>query len=582
MKIYRNILTFTLVLFSLVLEAQSVGICVANFSYQINKKVSPLTYQFIDHSHSSNRIIEWYWDFGNGEGSRKQNPEHQYLSAGKYTVRLKIVDETGNYNFKTISLNVENSTKRNLNAYFTYLNDTTAPNYTYRFYDHSIHTNDSIVSWEWNFGDSSPISHLQNPTHQYSSIGTYSVTLTITANSGVSSSYSTNLIVSTGGINCAASFTYNTDTISGIPYRILFHNNSLNTGTNISWKWYFGDGDSSSYQDPSHAFPYAGIYTVKLMISSSSCQSEIEIPIQVGNPKPYNLWGRIYVGNLTTDKCIAYLYKDFRNGTIIPVDTVALTSINDTLGIYYFYQIPEGDYKVQVVIPSSSQYSKNYAPTYYNSSVLWMHSQVISLFQDMSLQNIQMKALQNQVGTDYIEGKVINQANGQLKNVLVVLFNDQGNISNYTFTDSLGRYRFKQIPIGQYYVYGDLAGYASYPVIANFSTNNDSLRGINFLIKGRSSVGFIDQNKKHSKLDFTAYPNPLKNNSLTVSFANVSATTLNYRIFNSLGILVQKGRLENTTSTTKISFTNISKGIYLLGIYDSKGNFMGLKKIIRY
>jgi hypothetical protein len=42
----------------------------------------------------------------------------------------------------------------------------------------------SIVAWDWDFGDGSPHSHAQNPTHAYALPGTYTVTLIVTDNGG--------------------------------------------------------------------------------------------------------------------------------------------------------------------------------------------------------------------------------------------------------------------------------------------------------------------------------------------------------------------------------------------------------------
>ena len=57
-----------------------------------------------------------------------------------------------------------------------------------QFTDTSSISSGSIVSWSWNFGDpaSGPLntSTLQHPQHRYNAIGVYTVTLTVTSNSG--------------------------------------------------------------------------------------------------------------------------------------------------------------------------------------------------------------------------------------------------------------------------------------------------------------------------------------------------------------------------------------------------------------
>jgi PKD repeat protein len=53
------------------------------------------------------------------------------------------------------------------------------------------------TTWVWNFGDGSPVSYLQNPTHTYTSIGTYNVTL-LAANSFGSSMVTQNNYITVG------------------------------------------------------------------------------------------------------------------------------------------------------------------------------------------------------------------------------------------------------------------------------------------------------------------------------------------------------------------------------------------------
>jgi len=579
----NRIYTILILIFSLISvvgSAQYANNCEAQIAYTVDAEISPLTYNFADSSQSVYTIVDWEWTFGNGETSRKQNPNHQYLTAGTYAISLKITDVAGSIDIDYDTIIISDVAPPSCNAYFTYLLDINAANYTCVFTDHSIHSNDSIISWTWDFGDSSPASHLQHPIHQYSSIGTYNVELIINTINGCTSSYSTIIIISSGGVDCNASYTYGIDTTSSNPFSIIFHDNSLYSSPILTWKWQFGDGDSSSFQDPHHQFPYAGIYNVKLKITTSTCESEIEIPVQVGNPQKYNFWGRVYVGNQTTDQCVAYLYKDFNNNCIIPFDTVVLTSVNDSLGVYYFYQIPEGDYKVHVVLPSSSQFFDDYAPTYYNNSVLWNGSQNIALFSDLSLQNIHMKELTLQYGTNYIEGSVQNQANGQLEGVIVFLINSQGEIIDFTYTNAQGEYSFDEVPVGNFYVYGDLTGFASYPAAVNFNTLNDSISNVNFLIKGRSSVGFIGKEILNEKNDFKIYPNPITNNTLKIKFQKVVHSKVNFIIYNSLGIEVKNGVLNKGNSNFQIELDNLTKGLYFINLFHENGKNIEVKKFV--
>ena len=70
----------------------SDGIPTASFSWNVNE----LIVDFTDTSTDSNgTVVGWSWDFGDGNGSTEQNPQHTYASPGDYTVTLSVTDDEG-------------------------------------------------------------------------------------------------------------------------------------------------------------------------------------------------------------------------------------------------------------------------------------------------------------------------------------------------------------------------------------------------------------------------------------------------------------------------------------------------------
>lgn len=49
---------------------------------------------FTDNSQSTGDIIQWHWNFGDGNSSNEQSPEHHYNQAGNYQVVLTVTDNT--------------------------------------------------------------------------------------------------------------------------------------------------------------------------------------------------------------------------------------------------------------------------------------------------------------------------------------------------------------------------------------------------------------------------------------------------------------------------------------------------------
>ncbi|NLJ26648.1 MAG: S8 family serine peptidase, partial [Deltaproteobacteria bacterium] len=122
----------------------------ADFSYEL--KTYP-NVAFTDKSTGS--VTSWSWEFGDGETSIEQSPEHTYAASGKYNVTLTVTDDSsGLQNAVTKEVTVT----QNPTADFTF----TATDLTVTFTDGSSDSDGSIASRSWNFGDGAS-STAQNP-----------------------------------------------------------------------------------------------------------------------------------------------------------------------------------------------------------------------------------------------------------------------------------------------------------------------------------------------------------------------------------------------------------------------------------
>jgi endo-1,3(4)-beta-glucanase len=135
------------------------------------------------------------------------------------------------------------------------------------------------TSWLWSFGDGTT-SAAPNPTHVYAAAGTYTPTLVATNSAGSSVNKqsptgSTVIITVTGTPSAAAptaSFT-GSPTSGSAPLSVFFTDTSTNTPT--SWAWNFGDGTTSTAQNPAHTYAAGGPYSVSLTVSNSAGTSAV-------------------------------------------------------------------------------------------------------------------------------------------------------------------------------------------------------------------------------------------------------------------------------------------------------------------
>jgi gliding motility-associated-like protein len=138
--------------------------------------------------------------------------------------------------------------------------------YASSFFDASTISPDTLVAWNWNFGDGNT-STVVNPQNTYSSTGVYNVNFTVTSNRGCS-----DIAVKTVTVHARphADFAISSSTVLAYE-NVSFTDQSSPAGTMASWYWNFGNA-TSTLQNPNNSFPDKGIYTVTLaVIDNNGC-----------------------------------------------------------------------------------------------------------------------------------------------------------------------------------------------------------------------------------------------------------------------------------------------------------------------
>jgi PKD repeat protein len=148
-----------------------------------------------------------------------------------------------------------------------------APGYV-QFTDTSTFT----TSWLWNFGAGSgiPDSVQQHPLVKFTDIGDWTVTLTATGVGGSDAEVKTNYVHVTSyapaGSPVAEFTTDHTDPV--IPETVQFTDASTGNPP-TSWYWDFGNGVTSTAQNPEYEYPVIGTYSVALQAINANGSSTI-------------------------------------------------------------------------------------------------------------------------------------------------------------------------------------------------------------------------------------------------------------------------------------------------------------------
>lgn len=138
------------------------------------------------------------------------------------------------------------------------------------FFDQS---SNAPTSWVWSFPGGNPsTSTFQNPTVVYNTPGTYSVTLTAINGAGSDSETISGMITVDGPPVASFTSINNNGTVD-------FTNTS--SGTNLSYQWFFGDGNGSALPSPSHTYANDDDYAVVLIVTGPCGQDIFEQTITV-------------------------------------------------------------------------------------------------------------------------------------------------------------------------------------------------------------------------------------------------------------------------------------------------------------
>ncbi len=229
-------------------------------------------------------IDEWVWEFGDGTTYWRTSPgiTHTYYIPGLYNVTLTVNSLYGNDTLtKVHCINVTqelppmvsfNATPQSgdapLSVAFT---DTSSGTVTSRFWDFG----DGTTEW----ANATP-----DVTHSYSLPGNYTVSLTAGNDGGQATATKSEFIhVNPSGTPPDARFILS-PRMGNAPLAVQFTDRS--SGMPLQWLWDFGDGTTSSEQNPSHTYTTPGRYLPRLMVYNSGGSDSSSSFVWIRSMKP--------------------------------------------------------------------------------------------------------------------------------------------------------------------------------------------------------------------------------------------------------------------------------------------------------
>lgn len=233
-------------------------------------------------------ISNWDWNFDDGNTDNTQNPQHEYASFGIFDVTLEVT--SGHGCVSSVSNPVE--VYELPTADFDFVNDC--------FYEEIEFQNTSsanAIDFEWMFDDGSSPVTTGNPNHLYTTAGIYDVALITTTNNNCKDTIN-NLVTAYPKPTAA----FSVDETCLETNSVYTDNSSVTDidGDVISnWNWDFGDGGTSTQQNPTHLYQGENIYQSTLIITTNhGCRDTITEDAVV--------WPLPYIDFSPTDVCLGF------------------------------------------------------------------------------------------------------------------------------------------------------------------------------------------------------------------------------------------------------------------------------------
>lgn len=305
----------------------------ADFSVNINAACTPLFASFQDLS--TGNPTQWQWDLGDGT-STKQNPGNIYLTPGVYNITLTVKNATET---STVTKTAYITVYAKPDVQFSVLPpaEGCAP-LPVQFTDQTTPGSGTIKEEIWDFGDGQ-IFIGTNPVHTYTASDTFDVILTVENSFGCKQTLQKPKVVNVYN-NVDANFDYTYTNACKPPTNVTFKNLSTSKST-VTYSWIFGDGATSTQQDPVHVYNTAGTYNVQLIATTDlGCTDTIVKSLSIGSAAADFI--------LPADACANKLLSFINSSTLQPVSvnwSFGDGATANTIDATHTYTNP-GSYKV--------------------------------------------------------------------------------------------------------------------------------------------------------------------------------------------------------------------------------------------
>lgn len=279
----------------------------------------------------------------------------------------------------------------------------------------------------------------------------------------------------------------------------------------------------------------------------------------------YSFGGHVFTGDFPITLGIAILYD------ALTYEEIERANI-DTLGYYYFFRKPAGDYYVRAgLVPGDPNFSV-FSYTFYGNGTEWEEAEIIHLTETNWEYDIKLifqsggGVLPN--GPGKISGTINQKTDYKpvIEDVDVILFDENMEPLMHIPTNEFGQFNFENLEYGTYILYPQIIGMITNPIEIIISAENTTHEDIEISVEN----GYISSTINEafiSEETFRFYPNPASS-VINIQFSTTGNKNIQTRISDLSGRIVfdESSELISSNYSNTLHVGNWQNGYYILEI----------------
>jgi len=227
-------------------------------------------------------IASYAWNFGDGSSKTGVVTTHDFGAAGTFNVTLTVTDEAGQATTvaKAIPVIVGGGTGGGGATTASFVASPTAPVVGqvvfFNASGSSAATGHTLTKYAWDFGDGTAFAgSTASATHTFTTVGTFTVGLIVTDDTGQIAKFAGTVTVAAAGANVpSAKFTVS-PTAPVVNQQVVFDASTSTAATGLTitdYAWVFGDGTPiihTTSKTVAHSYAFANTFSISLTVTDN-------------------------------------------------------------------------------------------------------------------------------------------------------------------------------------------------------------------------------------------------------------------------------------------------------------------------